>query len=134
MTQNQSDIIEWMTAATGIGVYGIDSYCMIRIDYDGFQTKKLRLENSSGCFATTNSEGNKIYEKDSDRDFNEEVPLSSIECSAYNNTESEEMIKNLVYSFLKKTGIIKMKVHVVKKIFASNFKVSIGVLIEEIKD
>lgn len=130
-----SNLTDWMTAATGIGVFDFADNSMERRDYDGFQITRLTLENPKLCYAMTQSSGYRVVSMfDPLREPLRDIPLNVIERIAYNERESEEIVREIVAAFVRETGVVRMRVHVCKKLFQSNNRATVAVLVEEISD
>lgn len=121
-----------MTATTGMGVFEIGNSPIERFDHNGFEAFGIEIANPALCHAVTRGYGETIIGPfDPDRQDVGSLPLSALEKEAYNDREAEDIVRDLVEKFVQQTGVFRMKVHVVKKAFASNGKVSVAVLIEE---
>jgi hypothetical protein len=138
MKTSHSDLLEWLTASTGIGVFDFSKRPMERRDYDGFQTTKLMLEYSSPgkrlCYAVTQptSKYHIVNTFNPSHEHLQSISLNAIERSVYNEQESEEIVREIVAAFIRETGVVRMKVHVCKRLFQSNNKATVAVLVEEI--
>lgn len=135
MKTPHSDLMEWMTAATGVGVFDFATSPIERRDYDGYQTTKFVLENWHLCYAMTRPNGYTIVGTfDPVREQIRSISLTSIERNAYNERETEEIVREIVTAFIRETGVVRMRVHVAKKVFQSSNKATVAVLVEEIPD
>jgi len=133
MDGRKSNLTEWLTAASAIGIQSDSSPLIHRVDYDGLKVTKFRKENQFLCYAMIRNNDNLVKNIFCKEDFFEQtVMINTVERSVYNDREAEEVVKSLMLDFIRKTGIIHMKIHVFKKIFSSNSKVAVAVFIEEL--
>lgn len=126
-------LLQWMTAATVVSISSSGYQPMRRIDYNGFEISEFIRENADLCYAVSQPCGRRVLvvPLESDQKTARDIKTSEIEREAYNNREAEEIVKDIVLSFIKETGIVCIRIHVAKKLFQSNGKVMVSILVEE---
>lgn len=133
-TSNIPDsLLEWFSAASGIGLLGCSESSIQRVDYDGFKTSSMVLTRGDKSYAMTTSGEKFIIKTIKDENTSiRDISLVSIERSVYNDHDCEDVVKRLVLEFIRLSGVLRMRVHVSKKLFHSSGKANVAVLIEEI--
>lgn len=134
-TQSFGGLQPWLLASNSMRCVMPPMRLIDRVDYNPFQTRSILFSHSCRYLGWTDGSG--FHTHCSLIDAPIEPPdqrTARLEMEMYSEVEAEQFIKTCVRQFIEKYGLIKIKLHVVKKTFQSTNKACLSLVIEDARE
>ena len=132
---NEDQMIEWMAAGSSFGLSSpLEPMIEIRRHERGANdTYEIPFGLCALGYTAEDKHLKIIRGHPSGNEQMDEVELAigKIEHACYSEDAAENRIRYLFQDYVKKTGIFRVKINVWKKVFASNGKANIAIIIED---
>jgi len=131
---NKDNFIEWISATCSFGLSeGKNSLVEVQ-EHLKSDMPDIKIRRGILAYSSTICDNEHFIKKAID--CNSEIPgvfikIDSIEGSYYCELIADNNIKFMFLKFIEETGFISSKIHIYKKVFESNGKVTMSVVIEE---